>query len=262
MTVFAHEMRQNCRMLVIWTLVIGGMIAVCMAMFPEMEAQSADLNEMFASMGVFTEAFGMDRLSIGEPMGFFGVEVGSVLGIGGAFFAAYLGIRMLSKEETEHTAEFLLTHPVSRFSVAAQKLAAVVACIVILNVACAACSIASFAMVDAAIDWEPFWLFCAAELLMQLEIACVCFALSAFIGRGSIGVGLGFAALLYFLNIVTSLSDKVDWLRFVTPFAYADAASIIPNAALDETLVGLGVLYAVVALVIAVSVYARKDIAV
>lgn len=261
MTVFAHEMRQNAKMLAIWSVVLGGLIAVCMAMFPEMEAQSADINEMFASMGVFTEAFGMDRLSIGEPMGFFGIEVGSVLGIGGAFFAAYLGIRMLSKEETERTAEFLLTHPISRVSVVAQKLAAVVACVVVLNAVCAICSIASFAAIGAELAWDGFWVFFAAQLILQLEIACVCFAGSAFLGRGSVGAGLGFAALLYFLNIVGNLSDKAEWVRYITPFAYADASNIIPDASLDSALVGLGALYAVVALVIAFAVYARKDVA-
>lgn len=261
MTVFAHEMKQNAKMLVIWSVIIGGLAAICMAMFPEMEDQSQEINDMFASMGVFTEAFGMDRLSIGEAMGFYGIEVGSVLGIGGAFFAAYLGIRMLSKEETEHTAEFLLTHPVSRLSVAAQKLAAVVVCIVVLNAVCTACSIASFYLIDATIEWDGFWAFGIAQLCLQLEIAFVCFAASAFLGRGSVGVGLGFAALLYFMNIIGNLSESGEWVRYITPFAYADAANIIPDASLDMELMGIGALYAAIALVIAFVVYARKDIA-
>ena len=122
MLVLLHEMRQNAKMLAVWSVVIGGMVVLCVAMFPDISAQSEDFTAMFSSLGVFTEAFGMDQLSIGEPLGFFGVECGAVLGIGGAFFAAYLGVRMLSKEESEHTAEFLLTHPVSRAGVVAAKL--------------------------------------------------------------------------------------------------------------------------------------------
>ena len=96
MMVFLHEMRQNAKMLAVWSVVIGGMVVLCVAMFPDISAQSEDFTAMFSSLGVFTEAFGMDQLSIGEPLGFFGVECGAVLGIGGAFFAAYLGVRMLS----------------------------------------------------------------------------------------------------------------------------------------------------------------------
>ena len=260
MMVFLHEMRQNAKMLAVWSVVIGGMVVLCVAMFPDISAQSEDFTAMFSSLGVFTEVFGMDQLSIGEPLGFFGVECGAVLGIGGAFFAAYLGVRMLSKEESEHTAEFLLTHPVSRAGVVAAKLAAVVVCIVLLNAFVAACSVASFAAIDEAIDWEPFWLFLGAQALMQLELACVCFGASAVLGRGSVGVGLGFAALLYFANIVANLSENAEWLRFVTPFAYTDAADIITDVALDPLLVGLGMAYAVVGLAVAFVVYARKDV--
>ena len=139
-------------------------------------------------------------------------------------------------------------------------MAAVVVCIVLLNAFVAACSVASFAAIDEAIDWEPFWLFLGAQALMQLELACVCFGASAVLGRGSVGVGLGFAALLYFANIVANLSENAEWLRFVTPFAYTDAAEIITDVALDPLLVGLGMAYAVVGLAVAFVVYARKDV--
>ncbi|MEG0322739.1 MAG: ABC transporter permease subunit [Raoultibacter sp.] len=262
MTIFMHELKQNAKMIAIWAIAIGGMIVLCMALFPEMEKQSEDLNAAFASMGVFTEAFGMDKISIADPMGFFGLEGGNILGIGGAFFAAYLGIRMLSKEETEHTAEFLLTHPLSRFGVVLQKLAAVVAGIVVLNAVCVLCSIGSFAMIGETPEWDAFWLFFAAQVIMQLEIAFLCFAVSAVLGRGSVGVGLGFAAILYFLNIVANLSDAADPLRYITPFAYADAANIIADASLDGALIACGIAYGIVALIIAFAVYTRKDIAV
>lgn len=262
MTVLVHELKQNAKMIAIWALAIGGMIVLCMALFPEMEKQSEDLNAAFASMGVFTEAFGMDKISIADPMGFFGLEGGNILGIGGAFFAAYLGIRMLSKEETEHTAEFLLTHPLNRFSVVAQKLAAVVVGILVLNAVCVLCSIGSFAMIDATLEWEAFWLFFVGQTIMQLEIAFLCFAVSAVLGRGSVGVGLGFAAMLYFLNIVANLSDAADSLRYITPFAYADPANIIADVSLDGTLIAFGVAYSIIALIVAFVVYTKKDIAV
>ncbi|MER2128192.1 ABC transporter permease subunit [Solibacillus sp.] len=37
-----------------------------------------------------------------------------MLGLGGGFFAALLGISALADEEKNRTAEFLLTHPISR----------------------------------------------------------------------------------------------------------------------------------------------------
>ena len=97
MTLFFHEIRQNRLSLIIWTSVISFMLAVCVIIYPEMKGQMNEMTAMFSDMGSFTEAFGMDELNFGEFMGYFGVECGNVLGLGGANFAAILGISALAK---------------------------------------------------------------------------------------------------------------------------------------------------------------------
>ena len=114
MTLLKHELSQGKQMLLIWTAVIAGMLGLCIFIYPEMKEQMNDINGMFSNLGSFSSAFGMDKINFGEYLGFFSVECGNVLGLGGAFFAALLGISSLAKEEKENTAEFLLTHPISR----------------------------------------------------------------------------------------------------------------------------------------------------
>lgn len=103
MTLIKHELTQGKLTLIVWTLVIAFMLAVCILIYPEMGTQMGDVSAMFAEMGSFSAAFGMDKLNFGEFMGFFGVECGNILGLGGAFFAALLGISILAKEEKEQT---------------------------------------------------------------------------------------------------------------------------------------------------------------
>ena len=107
------------------------------------------VNDVFASMGSFTEAFGMDRLNFGTLIGFYAVECGNVLGLGGAFFASLCAAGMLSKEEKDRTAEFLLTHPVSRRRIVTGKLVAVFVQIVVMNVIVYVISVGSIAAVGA-----------------------------------------------------------------------------------------------------------------
>ena len=111
MTILKHELWQGKNTLLIWTAILAVMLGVCILIYPEMAVQMEDITDMFANMGSFSAAFGMDRISFGEFMGFFSVECGNVLGLGGAFLSALLGISALAKEEKEQTAEFLLTHP-------------------------------------------------------------------------------------------------------------------------------------------------------
>ncbi len=138
MTILKHEIRQGRNSLIIWAAVIALMLGVCILIYPEMGEQVNELSGAFANMGGFSAAFGMDKINFGEFMGFFSVECGNVLGLGGAFFAALIGISALAKEEKEHTAEFLLTHPVSRAKVVLQKWVSVLVQIIILNLAAVA----------------------------------------------------------------------------------------------------------------------------
>ena len=85
MTILKHELRQGKLSFLIWTGSIGFLLAVCVFLFPEMKGEMDEVSEMFASMGSFTAAFGMDRLNFGTLVGYYAIECGNILGLGGAF---------------------------------------------------------------------------------------------------------------------------------------------------------------------------------
>ena len=148
MNIFKQEIKSQRLATTIWSLSIGLLVVACVLMYPDMESQMAGVNDMFSSMGNFTAAFGMDQLNFGTLIGFYAVEGGNMLGIGGAFFAAIIGITALMKEEKERTAEFLLTHPVSRTKVITEKLVSTFVIILILNIIVLVCSVVSILMID------------------------------------------------------------------------------------------------------------------
>lgn len=260
MTVFKHELRQGRSALIIWTASISFMLGVCIVIYPEMSTQMGDISAMFADMGSFSQALGMDRINFGEFLGFFGVECGNVLGLGGAFFAALLGISALAKEEKEHTAEFLLTHPVSRTRVITEKLSAVIAQIVILNLAVIAVTALSVLIIGEEADIKTFALLFLSFFLMQLEVAAVTFGISAFLRRGNLGIGLGLAAVFYFMNIVANLIDETKFLKYITPFGYTESADIIADGALNGGYLAVGMALAAIGVILAFWKYGRKDI--
>jgi ABC-2 type transport system permease protein len=261
MTTFIHEMKQNTKMLLIWGITISALMSACMLLFPQMQSSMEEVSKVYSSMGAFTEAFGMDQLSFGTPMGFYGIECGNIFGLGGAFFAAFIGVSMLAKEENSHTAEFLFTHGIGRYQIILEKLLALTAILVIFNAFCVGVSAISFALIGETIKVKAFLLFHLAQFIMQLEIAAICFAISALIRRGSAGIGLGIATLLYFLNVIANISKDAEWLKYITPFHYSDAADVISKVEIDEKLLLLGCLYMVVSIAIAFWYYGRKDLA-
>lgn len=259
-TLLYHELRQGFKSLTIWTVAILFLIVTCIALFPEMNAQMEGMNEMFASMGAFTQAFGMDRLNFGTFIGFYSIECGNILGLGGAFFAALLGIGAIAKEESNHTAEFLYTLPLSRNRILGTKLVAVLLQIIVLNVLIFAVSALSASLVEKNLDWHTMILLHTAFLCAQVEIAAICFGISAFVKGNGLGIGLGVALLLYFMNIIANISEPVSFLKNITPFAYAEAADIVADGTLNgaRLLIGLGM--SIAAVLLAFWKYSRKDL--
>lgn len=260
MTIFNHEIRRGKTAFLIWTGVIAFMIIICMALYPEMKEQMRGINALFANMGGFTAAFGMDKISFGEAMGFYAIECGNILGLGGAFYAALLGIAALAKEEKERTAEFLLSHPVSRFSVIMEKWLAIVVQLLVMNGIVTAVAALSFCVIGEDIQFPEFLLLHLAFLVLQLEIAAVCFGISAFLRSNGLGAGLGLATILYFLNLISNISEQAKVFDYITPFAYAEASEIVSNGRIDGTLLALGVLYGIIGVVAGTIYYSRKDI--
>ena len=260
MTLMLFELKRNRLSLAVWTAAIALLLLVCLAIFPDMKGQVNELNAAFSSMGSFTEAFGMDQLNFGELMGFYGLECGNILGIGGAFFAAYIGVNALAGEEKNRTAEYLLTHPLRRSRVVFEKLACVLCQILILNAVSMLTSLIAVRAIGESLQMKEFLLLHAAYLLLQAEIAAVCFAVSAALRRSGIGAGLGLAAVLYFLNLIANISEDAEWLKYITPFGYAEAADIITNAEIAPVPAAIGCLVTAAGIAAAFIIYDQKDI--
>ena len=260
MTLVQHELKQSRISLIVWTLSIASSLAVCVFLYPSMKNEMDAVSEMFSSMGSFTAAFGMDKVSFGTLTGFYVVECGNIVGLGGAFFAALCGISVLAKEEKEHTAEFLMTHPVSRWRVVTDKLIAVIFQLVILNVAVYLTAVVSIALIGEDIPWKELNLLHLAYFFLQVETATVCFGISAFLRRSGMGIGLGIAMLFYFLNLVANITEEADFLKYITPFGYAEGADIVNSLSVNGEMLAVGVAFTVAGIVISYVKYCKKDL--
>ena len=260
MTIIKHELKQNRISLTVWTVAIGFLLAICIFLFPEVKGEMDGVSDMFASMGSFTAAFGMDKINFGNLKGFYAIECGNILGLGGAFFAALCAVSSLSKEEKEHTAEFLLTHPVSRMRIITEKLVSVMIEIAVMNLSVFIISVLSIIAVGEDIPWKEILLLHLAYFILQAEIAGICFGLSAFLRKGSIGTGLGIATVMYFINIIANLTDSAKFLKYITPFGYAEGSDIVSNLSLNGKLVAAGIIFGLAGIIIGYIKYCKKDI--
>ncbi|MBQ4501112.1 MAG: ABC transporter permease subunit [Spirochaetales bacterium] len=260
MTIVRHELRLGKKAFAIWTASIGFLLVVCIFLYPEMKGQMDSISTMFSSMGSFTAAFGMDKLNFGTLVGYYAIECGNVLGLGGAFFSALCAVSILCKEEKDRTAEFLLTHPISRSKIVTEKLIAVLIQVTALNIIIFLLSVLSIAVIGESIPWKVISLLHLAFFFMQLELSGICFGLSAFMRRGSLGVGLGLAFILYFMNLISNITESASFLKYITPFGYCEGGQITVDLSLDTVKIIIGLAISVAAVAAAYVGYTRKDI--
>lgn len=260
MVFYNHELKVNRKLLFIWSVIVAGMILVMMLIFPSMKEEMSSMMEGYSNMGAFSDAFGLDKLQMGTAMGFFGIEAGSMLAIGGGMFAAIIGTSLLSKEEGGHTTEFIYICPKSREYFVTSKLLAMATIIALFDLVCFGASVAGFAFIGESIVWKKFLVYFVAQLLMHLQIGCMCFGLSAFLRKANIGLGIGIALLLYFVNMIANITGSVENLRYLSPYYYSDAAIIFDKVSIpmEHLLVGIG--FAVIGIVLGYVKYVKKDL--
>ncbi len=260
MVLFIHEWKRSSKMLLIWALVVSGMTFIFMLIFPQMAEQMEGMTNIYANLGSFSAAFGMDKINFATPLGFYGIEAGAMISIGGGMLAALLGVNSLCKEEGGHTAELLFTMPHKRSSLTLWKGLAVGTMIATFNLVCVLAGIGAFICIGEEVVWKEFLLYHTAQLFMQLEIGMLCFCISAFLHRVSMGVGIGVAMTFYFLQMFINITDKAAFIKYFTPYYYADASNIFPAAGIEWKFVVLGMTYGILAVVGGVYYYARKDL--
>lgn len=99
-----------------------------------------------------------------------------------------------------------------------------------------------------------------AYYFLQLELAGISFGISSFLRKGSVGIGLGIAVMMYFLNLIANIAQVADFLKYITPFGYCEGADIVSNGSLDISLVIIGAVIGIIGIIIAYLKYTKKDI--
>lgn len=247
--------------MLIWSLAVGILGLICILLYKSMDSGMAEMADSFASLGMFSEAFGMDVLSIATLKGFFATEVGTVHALGSSMFAASIATVILSKEEDGHTAEFTFTLPISRKKVILMKYLAVFIHILVFALICTLCYQVGFILLKENDMGSDFYLYMGFQFLMNLEVAAICFVISAYSKKNKLGLGISLAMLLYAFDLMARVLPDLKKLKFLTPFAYANAADILSGAAIDRRglLVG-GILFAG-SLILSEYVYNKRDLA-
>jgi len=260
-TILIRELKLNFKTLLIWSLSVGAMGLLCILLYQSMEGDMKEMADAFSNMGAFSDAFGMSTLSIATLKGYFATEVGTVHGLGGAMFAAILAIDILSKEEDKHTGEFLFSLPVSRNKVVASKGICICVMLVLFTIICAVFYIGGFVYLGEEVPADEFSTFMCMQLLMNVEIAAICFGISAISGKSKMGLGLGLALMFYFFDLIGRVVPDLKDYLFIGPYSYANASEIFTGTEIAAEALITAVIIDICFIIFAFVFYNKRDLA-
>lgn len=258
--ILLKEIRGNLKTFLIWSVAVGMMGFFCILLYQSMEADMREMADMFSHMGAFSDAFGMSTLSIATLTGYFATEVGTVHGLGGGMFAAMLAIDIISKEEDQHSGEFLFSLPVSRSKVLFSKLLCVGILLVCFAMLCTLFYLAGFLYLEEEVP-EEFVAFILRQLGMTMEIAAICFGISAMSGKSKIGVGLGITLFFYFYDLLGRVVPDIEDYLFLGPYSYANASEIFTGVEPSMESLIMAILVSLVFIGFGFFVFERRDLA-
>jgi ABC-2 type transport system permease protein len=231
--------------------------------FASFAQDAALLNEMLAKFPkALLTAFGMTGLDLSTVLGFFAF-IFFFVQLCLAIQAANYGFSLVSVEEREWTADFLLTKPVNRTQILTSKLVAALTGLMATDIVV---WVSSFVFInlfkgDATYETSSLLLMLLSIVPFQLFFLFVGLVVSLLVKRirsvTPYAMGLGFG--MYVLSVFGDLLGE-SALEKLTPFKHFDPRFIIQNGAYDVPLVLVSVAVIVISLAGSYVLYARRDI--
>ena len=253
----------NFRSVITWSISLVILIFVFTAIFSGFSKDAALLND---ALSQFPEelliAFGMTNLDMTTILGFYALCF-LFCQICLAIQAANYGFSLVSIEERELTADFLLAKPVGRSTILTSKLLAAITGLIITNLVV---WISSFVFITIyshgkGFDTRALAILLLSIVIFQLFFLTVGVVVSLLVKRVRSVTPFSMALVfgLYILNAFGEMLGSKS-LEVISPFKQFDPNYIIKNAAYDLPLVLLNVAFIVVSVVGSYALYSKRNI--
>ena len=262
MNILIRELKANLKSLLIWSGIIGLLIMMAVTKFSAFAGDPEMLSMLDSMPPALLDALSMRAFNLTTLSGFYGIMF-IYFGLMAAIAAAMWGSDIISKEERDKTVEFSLVLPVSRSRVVTAKaLAALVNCILFVLVTWGI----SLVAVRSYNPDQVFFDFLALEMQAMFLIELIFLAVGLLLGctmkhykrAGSTAIAIILGT--YFMSILAVMDERLDFLKYFTPFKYFDAGELFRTGQMDGTYLLLSAAIIIFSVIVAYWVYNKRDL--
>ncbi len=263
MNIFWRELKTLRRSTVIWTLSLCGLAVMFLAVYPGMTSDIDNFKTLLNEYPPTVQAMlGINLEYIESLVGFYAMVYSFVL-LCGSIQAMNFGLSVLSREGRERTSDFLLSKPVSRFTIVTAKL---MAALIAIGLSDLVFYLVSYGMAEAVTDnafsRKQFFLLSLTLTLIQLIFFTFGTVLSVLLKkvRSVPGLSIGIVFGFYMLGALIAVGKDAGAERYLSPFRYFEPSYIFEHTAYEPSFLLAGGCLAAAAILGTYIVYIKKDI--
>ncbi len=261
---FKREMKINFKSFLIWSLILIILFLIVFLMYPSI-MNSENIQLMNEMLKVFPEemlkAFNMDISNIDTAFGWLKTEGFVFVLLITGIYSGILGSNVLLKEENDKTIEYLNSLPVTRKNIVISKVLSSIIYIILMIFILGLFNFIGLSLIED-FDKKLFILLSITPLFSSLFIFALCLFISTFTHKTkkTLGISLAIVFISYFLQIISEISEKTEFLKYISIFTLADIRNVITNITINPLMILLTVLLIVLLLSLTILHYNKKEL--
>ena len=263
MNVFFIELKSNFKSLLIWCCAQFFIIFAGMMKYQGFSSSGVDINKLLESFPkALMTVFGIGSVDLSKVAGFYSVFFLYFMLLA-AVHAIMFGAVIVSKEERDHSADFLFSRPVKRHEVITPKLLAGVVNILVFNLVTFAASvffIAKYNDGDGLIDKIAITM--VALFVIQLFFLAFGAMLGALLKTTKIATSTAAGIIMgtFFISVAVDLNDKLAFLKYLTPFKYFEGKMLVIDGTISMSSMGILLVLTIIFTTMAYIVFNQRDL--
>lgn len=259
-----REFKVNLKNFIIWLAILIVMFLMVYLLYPFMFTDET-IKELEDAMKVFPpellKAFNMEMSDITTAYGWFKSEGFTYVLLIIGLYSSILGGTILLKEENNKTIEYLDSLPIKRSTIVTNKIVVGISYILLITVLLGVFNYLGLLVLGDFPHKEVILLS-----LTPIFIGLPLFAINLFIStllhktKGIIGLSLGMVFIFYVLNILSEISDKVEFLKYFSIYTLADIRNVITNTKIEPMMVVISLAITVIFIIGSYINYNKKEL--
>lgn len=257
---FKRELKINFKSFIIWTSILILLFLVVFLVYPTITS-SDNINQIDEMMKLFPpevlKAFNMDISSMDSAYGWLKSEGFIMILLVTGIYSSILGSNILLKEEIDKTIEYLNSLPLKRKDIIRDKVLVGIIYIVLMVLVISLFNyIALYLSGD--FDKKQYLLLSITPIISSLPLFSINLYISTYFHKlkSMLGISLGISIGSYFIQVLSDISEKVEFLKYLSIYTLADIRNIIIDIRINPLMIVLSIS---ITLVFIVSAYLRYN---